>query len=71
MQTRIYVVVNKQTGEKRLVEAISAAQAIRHCVQNIYEAKPGNPKDIAQAMGEGLKVEQASQTNNTNEGEQQ
>lgn len=70
MQTRIYVVLNKQSGERRLVEAISASQAIRHCVQNIYEAKPGSPKDIAGAMSEGLKVEQANQTNNTNEGEQ-
>ena len=60
MQTRIYVVLEKATGNRRLVEASSTAQAIRHCVKNAYEAKVANTKDIAGLMQSGLHVEKAS-----------
>lgn len=59
MITRIYVVIDKATSEKRLIEATSAAQAIRHCVANKYSAKPATPKEIAQFMTSGLTVEKA------------
>lgn len=58
MQTRIYVVVHGE--ERRLVEATSAAQAIRHCVRNKYSAKAATPKEIALLMGHGLTVEKAA-----------
>lgn len=65
--TRIYVVI---TGdERRLVEATSAAQAIRHCVANKYSAKPATPKEIAQFMRDGLTVEKANET--TKQGEKE
>ena len=56
--TRIYVVINKES--KRLVEAGSAAQAIRHCVRNQYSAKAATPKEIAAFMGAGYGVEKAT-----------
>lgn len=57
MTTRIYVVLDKASGEKRLVDASSAAQAIRHCVSVKYSAKPATPKDIATFMSSGVHVE--------------
>lgn len=58
MITRIYIVANGD--EKRLVDAASAAQAIRHCVKNKYSAKAATPKDIAVHMSVGVKIEKAS-----------
>ena len=58
MTTRIYVVITGE--EKRLVDAASAAQAIRHCVKNKYSAKAATPKEIAQYMKSGLQVETAA-----------
>lgn len=58
-ETRIYVVTNKNDNGRRLVEAASAAQAIRHCVSSIYEANVATAKSIAQYMGDGLKIEKA------------
>lgn len=64
--TRIYVVLHQD--EKRLIEAGSAAQAIRHCVQNKYVARPATTKDIATLMAAGFTVEKANE--NTNQGVQ-
>lgn len=58
MQTRIYVVINKE--ERRLVEATSAAQAIRHCVRNVYAAHVAGTKELASLMSQGVTVERAS-----------
>lgn len=58
MITRIYIVLHGD--ERRLVEAGSAAQAIRHCVRNVYSAKAATPKDIAALMLDGRRVERAS-----------
>lgn len=58
MITRIYVVINGE--EKRLVDAASAAQAIRHCVKNKYSAKAATPKDIALYMSAGITIEKAA-----------
>lgn len=58
MITRIYVVINGD--EKRLVDAASAAQAIRHCVKNKYNAKAATPKDIAHFMSAGVSIEKAT-----------
>lgn len=61
-QTRIYVVIQKDQ-KHRLIEAISAAQAIRHCVKHEYSAKVASAKDIAGHMKLGIEVEKASETN--------
>jgi len=58
IQTRIYLVTNGDT--RRLIEAGSAAQAIRHCVRNTYSAKAATPKEIANFMGAGYPVEHVS-----------
>ena len=64
MQSRIYVVMNGE--QRRLVDATSAAQAVRYCVANVYKAKPATPKEIAALMSGGLLVERAtSQTEST------
>lgn len=44
-QTRIYLVTTPD--DNRLVEAASAAQAIRHCVRGSYAATVASPKEIA------------------------
>lgn len=59
-QTRIYVIINKQTGEKRLVEASTGAQAVRHCVSQVFESKVAGTKEIAGLMRDGYTVETAS-----------
>lgn len=55
--TRIYVVIHGD--ERRLIEATSASQAIRHCVEPRYIARPATPKDVAQLTKYGITVEQA------------
>jgi len=60
--SRIYVVINRVTDEKRLVEATSQAQAIRHCVATVYRADVASSKVVAHYMGEGLKIENAVET---------
>lgn len=69
-ETRIYVVINKTNDERRLVEATSQAQAIRHCVSTIYRADVATSKAVASAMGQGLKIECATEpvTQTTNGG---
>jgi len=61
--TRIYVVLDHGgTKKHRLVEATSAAQAIRHCARNVYEAKPATPKALAAIMSAGVQIERATET---------
>lgn len=59
MQTRIYVVTAGET--KRLVEASSAAQAIRHCAKGQFAAAVASTKDVAEIVGSGKPVEKASE----------
>lgn len=60
--TRIYVVMQNDKP-MRLVDATSAAQAIRHCVRREYAAKAATPKDIASLMGAGTTIEAANESN--------
>ncbi len=62
-QTRIYVIVTKDKPH-RLVEASSAAQAIRHCVAREYSAKVAGAKDVAGMLATGTAVEKANETAN-------
>lgn len=57
-ETRIYCVLKKD-GTKRLVEAASQSQAIRHVVTPEYRAEIASPKTVAFLMQEGLKIETA------------
>jgi len=59
-QTRIYVVI-AQDKPHRLVEASSAAQAIRHCVSQEYAAKVAGTKDVAGLLAAGSTVEKANE----------
>lgn len=73
MQTRIYAILTKKAGDSqpRLVEATSAAQAIRYCAQNLYSAKPATPREVASYMQSGVVVESATENSQTTkQGEQ-
>ena len=58
MQTRIYYVADGH--ETRLIEATSAATAIRHCAVKRYRYGVAKPKQIADLMANGARVEQAT-----------
>lgn len=65
MQTRIYKVMVLKTPERsaqttRLVEATSAAQAIRHVAVSEYAAHVATTKDVAACMQAGILVEEAN-----------
>jgi len=63
--TRIYVVMQKGKAI-RLVEATSAAQAIRYCAQQEYQAKVASAKDVAEASRSGIHVENATTVQSDN-----
>ena len=66
IETRIYVVMSKtDTGgeDRRLIEAGSAAQAIRFVVRHRYAAKAASPKDLAALMTNGIRIEKVSDDN--------
>lgn len=55
MSTRIYVVTETKTNEKKLVQAPSQWQAIRQCVNGMFDVKAANAKDVADhLMGGGI-----------------
>lgn len=58
MQTRIYVVMQKDKPN-RLVEASSAAQAIRHCVSTEFSTKVATPKEVGEMVTAGVTIEKA------------
>jgi hypothetical protein len=64
-QTRIYVVEQKDKPH-RLIEATSAAQAIRHCARPEFTARAATPRDVATLMQPGQPLEKAFESNNGN-----
>ena len=56
--TRFYKVVNG-TAQPRLVEAASAAQALRHVTTPLYQVSVANERDIVTLMRDGVQVEVA------------
>lgn len=61
MQTRIYLVRSTRDGiPARLIEAASAAQAVRHVVSKEYAAHVPTTKEVASAMNAGILVEAAT-----------
>lgn len=65
MQTRIYYVADGH--ETRLIEATSAAAAIRHCAVKRYRYGVAKPKEVARLMAQGVKVETAGAVDDTTE----
>ena len=59
MNTRIYVITEKATGAKRLIEAGNPAQAIRFVANGSYECTPASARAVAEAMAAGAKLEVA------------
>ena len=57
--TRIYAVTGN--GATRLIEATSAAQAVRFVASAIFSATIARPHEIVAAMNAGTKVEKASE----------
>ncbi|MEO0002610.1 MAG: hypothetical protein RLZZ22_302, partial [Pseudomonadota bacterium] len=46
MSNRIYLVTDHDTQAKRLIRAVSQAQAIRHAVQGRFEATVASQDDL-------------------------
>ena len=56
----IFVVDNTQTDVVVLVEAVSAAQALRHITKKAYTVKVAKAADVAHYMMQGAKLERAA-----------
>jgi hypothetical protein len=65
MSNRIYLVTDHDTQAKRLIRAVSQAQAIRHAVQGRFEATVASQDDLLLLLGGGQAVESATQTSET------
>lgn len=61
MNTRIYKVWDLVTGDTRLIDASSAAQAVRHVAVGKFSAKIPTTKEVADLVAKGAKVEAAAQ----------
>lgn len=60
MPIRPYIVKHRGTGDIRLVEAVSQAQAISHVASTTYTAEAAGASDIVEhAVRRGIKVERA------------
>ena len=58
-EKRLYVVMDGEKQESRLVMAISSAAALRHVVSPRYIVQTASAHDVAVIMGGGGKVETA------------
>lgn len=57
----LYEITTKDDENKRLVEADSAAQAVRHCATGMFQTRTiTKAAEIANLMGAGVKLEKAS-----------
>lgn len=60
MTDRIYVVIDEEDpSSERLIQATSAAQAIRHATQP-YKARVASQGDLVRLLGGGAEVEKTS-----------
>jgi hypothetical protein len=56
----LYEITTKDQEAKRLVEADSSAQAVRHCATGLFTARTiSKPTEIAQLMSKGVVLETA------------
>lgn len=58
--TRVYLVLNNATGERRLIRATHRAVAIRHAAQHQYKAHRATHDELEQLITSGIRVEQAA-----------
>lgn len=65
--TRLYRVYDGEACASRLVEATSAAAAVRHVATKRYRVDVAKPKDIADMMSGGVKVERAGEAEASDE----
>lgn len=64
---RLYVVDDKETNARRLVNANTPGQAIAHVTKGRYEAKPASGDDVADCYEQGIKREDATKGDATTE----
>jgi hypothetical protein len=57
MSTRLYRVKHKATNANRLIDAQNPSQVLRHVSEDLYEIAPATPKDVAELIGTGVRVE--------------
>lgn len=55
---RIYI-VEHEGGQKNLVDALSAAGAVKHVVRELYKVRIAKAREIADMLAEGFTVEDA------------
>jgi hypothetical protein len=58
----LYSVRNKETGAIRLVDAQQNAQALRHVAEDVFEVLVAKPRQIAELVGKGVKLETYGET---------
>ncbi len=61
--TRIYLVGHNQ--EMRLVRAAHRSQALSHVARRLINVKVANQEELVQALNKGIKVEAASEDQDT------
>jgi hypothetical protein len=54
-----YLIEDTETKTQRLVDAISGSAALRHVTSPRYTVRLASRRDIAEAMGKGVKLETA------------
>lgn len=59
--SRIYEVSDSEVNDCLLVEATSAAQALRYVATKRYKVDVPSPKRVAQLMGEGARLHTAGE----------
>lgn len=60
MATRIYI-VNMKGAKPKLVDASTAAQAVRHVAKGLITTKVASAKETAELMKQGVELEVAGQ----------
>lgn len=60
MQSRIYAITNKETGNTRLVSAANPSQAVRHVTSELFAVKAASAVTVGQLMSNGVQLEHAS-----------
>lgn len=58
--SRLYIVENGDASGKRLVDAQTPSQAIRHVVGDKYKARTATPREAAELTASGVKIESAA-----------
>jgi hypothetical protein len=61
----LYSVRNKETGAIRLVDAQQNAQALRHVAEDVFEVLVAKPRQIAELVAKGVKLETYGETSQT------